>query len=300
MSLVRALRPTHEVGLLLRVLGISRSTYYHWEARAADPSRHARDDAALTVHIHRIWEDSGRTYGADRVWGRLRRDGIGVGRKRIERLMRSNGWQGAYRPPKTSGAWKDPNAVEVEDLVRRQFTATAPDRLWLADASWIPTRDGGVWVAAIKDVFAGTIVGWSTGRTCDTDLIERALDYALVTRDHRPEVTVHHSDRGSNYTSLRFSKTLEAQGIRQSLGSVGDSYDNAMMESFWSTLKVELIERQTWETAEQLENRLFLYVDTWYNPKRIQKRLAYHSPLEYEQLWAAGALPAVEGDVAGQ
>lgn len=298
MSLVRALRPTHEVGLILRVLGISRSTYYHWQAREDDPSRRAKDDAALLVCIRRIWEDSDRTYGADRVWGQLRREGINVGRKRIERLMRSQGWQGAYRPARRLGPWHDGHTVEAEDLVRRDFTATAPDRLWLADASWIPTRDGGVWIAAIKDVFAGTIVGWSTARTCDTDLIERALDYALVTRDHRPQVTVHHSDRGSNYTSLRFSQTLAAQGIKQSFGSVGDSYDNAMMESFWSTLKVELIERHVWETMEQLENRLFLYIDTWFNPKRIQKRLNYYSPLEHEQRWAAGLLPAAQDDAA--
>ncbi|MCH7231029.1 IS3 family transposase [Glycomyces sp. L485] len=193
MSLVRALRPTHEVGLILRVLGISRSTYYHWQAREHDPSAREVDDRALTAHIQRIWEDSDRTYGADRVWGRLRRDGVRVGRKRVERLMRVQGWQGAYRRARTGTAWHDRRAVEAEDLVRRDFTATAPDRLWLADASWIPTRDGGAWIAAIKDVFAGTIVGWSTARTCDTDLIETALDYALVTRDHRPHITVHHS-----------------------------------------------------------------------------------------------------------
>lgn len=280
------------VDLVLRALRIPRSTYYHWRHRADSPSDRAEVDLGLLSLIHEEWEISGRTYGSDRIWGRLHVDGVHVGRKRIERLMREHGWVGAHLPKgwKGSSTVSDPNAQKAPDMVGRDFWAEAPDRLWVADASRLVTGEGVVWMAAIRDVFANRIVGWSTGASCDTDLITGALSYAIWTRDLDGAQLVHHSDHGSNYTSIMFSKLLVDNGIDQSMGTVGDSYDNALMENFWSTLKVELIYRKDWATTEQLETELFLYVDGWYNTRRIQKRLGYRSPAQFEDAWCEGLL----------
>jgi transposase InsO family protein len=157
--------------------------------------------------------------------------------------------------------------------------------LWVADATRIPCGQGVFWLAAVRDAFSNRIVGWKTSDRCDTDLILGALEYGIWSRNVRDQQLVHHSDRGSNYTSFRFSERLRDNGILPSMGSVGDSYDNALMENFWSTLKIELVYRRSWRTRDEAENAIFAYIDTWYNTERIQKDLGWRSPDEYETAW---------------
>ena len=274
------------VELIRRVFNIASSTFYGW---LADPplSAHEEWDRALLSEIVEIragGDGKAAAYGSPRVHRTLRRNGIRVGKKRVERLMRSQGWQGAYRRKKFRHATtiQDATHPQAADLVNRDFTATGPNRLWVADVSEIVYVGGKFYLAAVRDVFSNRIVGWSTAMVNDTDLILRALEYAAWHRDYTQSDLVHHSDKGANYTSFKFSKRLFLNGIRASMGSTGDSYDNALMENFWSTLKIELVFDSTWTSRAQAENALFDYIDGWYNPRRIQKKLGWQSPDEYE------------------
>jgi transposase InsO family protein len=291
LRFVDELRGSYAVALLLRALGVESSTYYDWVRQVEQPSDHDQVDLGLLSNIHEIWTRSGRTYGSDRVWRQLSRDGICVGRKRIERLMREQGWQGAFlrRAWRKNSTTQDPRATPAPDLVNRQFTAQAPNRLWVADALRIPCGEGVFWLAAVRDVFSNRIVGWRRSDRCDTDLILGALEYGIWSRDVRQGQLIHHSDRGSNYTSFRFATRLADNGILASVGSTGDSYDNALMENFWSTLKIELVYRTSWRTRDEAENAIFAYIDGWYNTRRIQKGLDDRSPDEYEAAWYATA-----------
>ena len=287
MSAVAALRDRFGVDPVLRVLGVAASTYYGWLTQERVPSPRRRSDTWLLEQIREIHDRSGGTYGAPRVHATLRRRGVRVSRKRVERLMREHGLQGAFLRKKwrTASTRQNPNAVPAPDLVNRNFTAPAPDRLWVADATRIPCGQGVFWLAAVRDAFSNRIVGWRCSDRCDTDLILGALEYAVWTRGIRDQQVIHHSDRGSNYTSLRFSERLTDHGILASMGSVGDSYDNALMENFFSTLKIELVYRNSWRTREEAENALFAYIDGWYNTERIQAGLGWLSPDEYEAAW---------------
>ncbi|MEV4643160.1 IS3 family transposase [Actinoplanes sp. NPDC049548] len=287
------------VALLLRVLQIGESTYYAWKQQAAQPCDRDLVDLALISNIHEIWEASGRTYGADRVHRQLRRDGIRVGRKRVERLMKQQGWQGAFlrRGWRGGSTRQDPRHTPAPDLVNRDFTPAAPNRLWVDDATRIPCGEGAFWLAAVRDVFSRRIVGWKTSDRCDTDLILSALEYGIWSRDVRDGQLIHHSDRGSNYTSFRFSQRLADNGIAASIRSVGDSSDNALMENFWSTLKIELVYRTSWRTRDEAENALFAYIDGWYNTRRIQRELGYLSPDEYETAWHARQTTQTPADI---
>ena len=289
MRFVDEHRARFAVALLLRVLDIEPSTYYGWVKQAEQPCERDELDRGLLSNIYEIWDASGRTYGADRVHQQLRRDGIRVGRKRVERLMSAQGWQGAYlrRGWRTGSTRQNPNHTPAPDLVNRDFTAAAPNRLWVADATRIPCGEGAFWLAAVRDAFSRRIVGWKSSDRCDTDLVLGALEYGVWSRDVRDQQLIHHSDRGSNYTSFRFSQRLADNGILPSMGSTGDSYDNALMENFFSTLKIELVYRTSWRTREQAENAIFTYIDGWYNTRRIQKELGYLSPDEYEAAWHA-------------
>ncbi len=265
MRFVDEHRDRYAVALLLRVLDIKESTYYGWVAQAAAPCDRDEVDRGLLSNIYEIWDASGRTYGADRIHGQLRRDGIRVGRKRVERLMAAQGWQGAYlrRGWRGGSTRQNPNATPAPDLVNRDFTAAAPNRLWVADATRIPCGEGVFWLAAVRDAFSNRIVGWKTSDRCDTDLILAALEYGIWSRNVRDGQLVHHSDKGSNYTSFRFAQRLADNGILPSMGTTGDSYDNALMENFWSTLKIELVYRNAWRTRDEAENAIFIYIDGW-------------------------------------
>jgi putative transposase len=285
-------RDRYAVALLLRALDIESSTYYGWVKQAEQPCDRDLVDRGLVSNIHEIWTTSGHSYGADRVHRQLRREGIEVGRKRVERLMRAQGWHGAYlrRGWRRGSTTQNPAATPAPDLVERNFTAAAPNRLWVADATRIPCGEGAFWLAAVRDAFSNRICGWRCSDRCDTDLILGALEYAIWSRDVRDGQLIHHSDKGSNYTSFRFTTRLADNGIAASVGSTGDSYDNALMENFWSTLKIELVFRASWRTRDEAENAIFTYIDGWYNPRRIQKGLGYTSPDEYEAAWHAATI----------
>jgi putative transposase len=298
MTLVDQLRDRFAVEPILRVIGVPASTFYGWCRQVTQPSQRKRVDADLVEQITVIHGRSGGTYGSPRVHATLRRRGVHVSRKRIERLMRAGGLQGAFlrkkwRRPSTR---QDPRHTPAPDLVQRRFTAAGPDRLWVADATRIPVAEGTLWLAAVRDVFSNRIVGWKTSDRCDTDLVLAALEYAIWSRDVRDQQLIHHSDRGSTYTSFRFATRLADHGILPSMGSVGDSYDNALMENFFSTLKIELVYRRSWRTRDEAENEIFAYIDAWYNTERIQKDLGWRSPDEYETAWhtqqASQAKPA--------
>jgi transposase InsO family protein len=188
------------VALLLRVLEIGESTYYAWRQQVEQPCDRDIVDLGLLSNIYEIWVASGHTYGSDRIHQQLRRDGIRVGRKRVERLMREQGWQGAFlrRGWRGGSTRPDPSREPAPDLVNRQFRASGPDRLWVADATRIPCSEGVFWLAAVRDVFSRRIVGWKTSDRCDTDLILAALEYGIYSRQVRDGELIHHSDRGSN------------------------------------------------------------------------------------------------------
>ncbi|GIF96566.1 IS3 family transposase [Catellatospora citrea] len=275
MTLVTELRDRFGVEPVLRVLQIAPSTYYGWVAREAAPGVREVEDRGLLTEIVDIHDRSGQTYGSPRVHATLQRRGIRVGRKRVERLMREHDLVGAFlRQGWRGGSTKqNPKADPAPDLVNRDFTAGAPNRLWVADATRIVTGQGVLWLAAVRDAFSNRIVGWKTSDRCNTDLVLGALEYGIWSRDVRDGQLIHHSDRGSTYTSIKFSERLADNGILPSMGSVGDSYDNALMENFFSTLKIELVYRSSWRTRDDAENAIFAYIDGWYNRERIQKDL---------------------------
>ncbi|MDD7943001.1 IS3 family transposase, partial [Actinomycetospora lutea] len=277
MAFVAARKDEFGVEPILSQLGVAPSTFYGWLEQDRDPSSRRRDDAEVLAEIREVHDRSGQTYGVPRVHATLRRRGRRVSRRRVERLMGAAGLQGAYlrKRRRTPSTRQDPRASPAPDLVERDFTAEAPDRLWVTDATRIPCGEGVFWLAAVRDVFSNRIVGWKTSDRCDTELVLGALEYAVWSRDVRDGQLRHHSDRGSNYTSFRFGARLEDHGILASMGSVGDSYDNALMENLFSTLKTELVYRRIWKTREEAENALFAYIDGWYNRERIQARLGW-------------------------
>jgi transposase InsO family protein len=296
MSFVDKHRDRFGVEPILRVLEIPVSTFYGWEAQQRRPCRRRRQDAWLLGKIRAVHGRSGGTYGAPRVHAQLRRDGIRTSRKRVERLMGQAGLQGAFlRKRWRCSTRQDPRATPAPDLVNRDFTAPAPNRLWVADISRIPTGEGPLWLASVRDAFSRRIVGWKASDRADVELVLGALEYAVWGRgldsNSAQRRLVHHSDRGAQYTAIRFTQRLHDAGIQPSMGSVGDSLDNALAENFFSTLKVERVYRTSYRTREEAELDLFRYIDGWYNPHRIQRELGWLSPDEYEEAYYTGKTP---------
>jgi transposase InsO family protein len=269
------------VAVACRVLCVSASGYYEWRERP--PSVRAVADQALTVQIKEIHNSSRGTYGAPRIHAELRLGrGLRCGRKRVARLMRTANLCGIYRR-----RWRRGGAAAPvhEDLVQRRFVADAPDRLWLTDITEHPTREGKVYLAAVLDVYARRIVGWSIADHLRAELVVDALEMARWRRRPAAGQTVLHSDRGSQYTSWAFGHRLREAGLLGSMGRVGSAYDNAMMESFFSTLQRELLDRKTWHTRKELASAIFEWIEAWYNPRRRHTALAYLSPVAYERLY---------------
>jgi putative transposase len=268
-----------------RVLRVSTSGYYEWRGRV--PSGRAVADRALVAQIRAIHTASRETYGVPRVHAELRL-GLGVrcGRKRVARLMRASGLQGVHtrRRKRRCAA-----APVHDDLVQRCFVADAPDRLWLTDITEHSTREGKVYLAAVLDVYARRVVGWSIADHLRAELVVDALEMARWRRRPAPGQTVLHSDRGAQYTSWAFGHRLRAAGLLGSMGRVGSAYDNAMMESFFSTLQRELLDRRTWATRKQLASAIFEWIEAWYNPRRRHTSLGHLSPVHYERLYAGTA-----------
>jgi putative transposase len=281
--LIEAEKAEHAISRLCEVLGVSRAGFYAWRRRR--PSGRAQVDQELGELIRRVYAESLETYGAPRVHAELREThGVCVGRKRVARLMRQLGLEGVSRRGKRRRTTvADPGAPPAPDLVGRRFQAAHPNELWLADITYLPTHEGWLFLAVVLDAFSRRVVGWSMRDDLQSDLVVNALTMA-VTRRKPPAGVVHHSDRGSQYTSLAFGKTLRDSGLVASMGRRGDAYDNAACESFISTIKNELIRRQTWTSRDQARLAVFSYIESFYNPRRRHSALGYQSPDEHERL----------------
>lgn len=267
-----------DVAVACRVLKVSRSGYYGWVRRPLS-SRDLADAhlANAIVEIHRM---SRCSYGAPRVHAELRLGmGIRVGRKRVARLLRMLSRAGISHRHKRRHA---PAAAVHDDLVQRKFSADGPDRLWCTDITEHPTRTGKVYCCAVLDVFSRSVVGWSIADHMRSDLVVDALQMATWRR--RPEGTIVHSDRGSQYTSWVFGHRLRDAGLLGSMGRVASSVDNSMIESFWSTMQRELLDQHRWDTAEELAAAIFEWIEAWYNPRRRHTALGMLSPAEFETL----------------
>lgn len=287
VSFIDEHRDVHGVEPICAELPIAPSTYYEQKACQADPSRmsaRARRDAALRVEIKRIWEENFQVYGVRKVWHQLKHDQAGVARCTVERLMRADGLAGAVRGRKNKTTIPDESATRPADLVNRDFTATRPNRLWVADLTYISTWRGFVFAAFVIDVFSRKIVGWRVSNSLRTDLALDALDQALHDRQTTDEL-IHHSDRGVQYLSIRYTDRLAEAGIEPSVGSVGDSYDNALAESVIGLYKTELIhQRGPWRHSEQVEFKTLEWVD-WFNHRRLLEPIGYVPPAEFEALY---------------
>jgi putative transposase len=268
----------YPIATMCRLLGVSSSGYYAWSRRV--PPRRAQADAVLLARIHAAHSASYGTYGAPRVHAELVAQGIGVGRKRIARLMAAAGLAGVSRRKSMSTTVRG-KGRPAPDLVERKFMAEKPDVLWVADITYVPTGAGFLYLAVVLDACSRRIVGWSMASTLATRLVLGALDMALATR--RPQGVIHHSDQGSQYTSIEFGQRCREAGVRPSMGSVGDAYDNAMCESFFATLECELLDWRRFKSQAEARMAIFEFIEGFYNRRRRHSALGYLSPIAYEE-----------------
>ena len=264
---------------LCRVLGVSPSGYYAWRDRP--PSERAKTDAVLKERIEASHRRSQGTYGMPRIHADLAAEGHRVGRKRISRLMREAGLFGVSRRRWVTTTQRDKEARQAPDLVSRAFTAAELNRLWVADITYIPTWAGFLYLAIVLDVCSRRVVGWSMATHLRTELVLEALNMAIGQR--RPTAVIHHSDQGTQYTSVAFGLRCREVGVQSSMGSVGDCYDNAMAESFFATLECELLDRRPLRTQAEARMATFEYIEGWYNPHRRHSALGYFSPIDFER-----------------
>ena len=287
VSFIDQHRDAYGVEPICAELPIAPSTYYEYKAREADPSRvpaRHRRDAEMVVDIRRVWEENFRVYGARKVWKQLNREQVRIARCTTERLMRKLGIQGVKRGKGYKTTIPDDAAARPADLVQRQFTATRPNQLWVADVTYVATWRGVVYVAFVVDVFSRCIVGWRVWNSLKTDLVLDALEQALYARTDTKGL-VHHSDRGSQYLSIRYSERLTEAGIKASVGSVGDSYDNALAETMFGLFKSEVIwPRGPWKNLEEVEYATLEWVD-WFNNRRLLEPIGDIPPAEFEQAY---------------
>ncbi len=274
------------VATVCRVMKASTSGFYEWRHAQHAPCVRAVADAALTAKIVEVHRQSRGTYGSPRVHAELRLgEGILIGRKRVERLMRSVGLEGVYRRRRRGCTTRNPAAEPADDLVNRRFTVDAPDRLWVSDITEHPTGSGRVYLAVVIDAWSRRVVGWSIADHLRSELVVDALQMAIWRR--RPDGTVVHSDHGTQYTSWAFGRRLRAAGLLGSMGTVGDAYDNAVAESFFGTLQLELLDRYQWQTRQQLASAIFEWIECFYNPQRRHSSVGMLSPVDYETSHAA-------------
>ncbi len=280
----------YPITTLCRVLGVSPSGYYAWRSRAV--SERSISDVALSERIQEIHKYSRGTYGAPRIHAELKKQGWRIGKKRIVRLMRAAGLVGVSRRKWICTTQRRKGARPAPDLVERNFTADGPDQLYVADITYIPTWAGFLFLAVVLDVCTRRVVGWAMANNLRTQLVLDALNMALHQR--QPTNVIHHSDQGCQYTSIAFGQRCKRAGVRPSMGSVGDCFDNAMCESFFATLECELIDRTTFRTHAEARMAIFEFIEGWYNPRRLHSALGYLSPVEYERI--AGQMNSSHGD----
>ena len=270
--------------MLCQVLDVSTSGYYAWCDRPS--SQRAKDDEKLTEQIRAFHQRSNGTYGAPRIFQDLREVGVHTSKKRVARLMRQAKICGVSRRKgilTTQGSITD---EKVPDLVKRDFRVDKPNKLWVADITYIKTWSGFLYLSVVIDAFSRRVVGWAMASHLKTQLVLDALDMALWNR--RPDGVIHHSDQGSQYTSYAFGQRCAKMGVRPSVGSVGDCFDNALCESFFATLECEVIDRESFPNHGQAKLAIFEYIEGWYNPHRRHSALKYQSPITYEKLMAKG------------
>ncbi len=281
-SFIAAEKANYPVAVLCRALSVNRTSFHDWERRA--PSDRALQDAWLLEQIKQIHASKRKVYGAPRIHAELRLAlGIRVGRKRVERLMRTAGISGLVARKRGRTTIRVPGVRVADDLVERKFRPLAPNVLWLADITYLRTWQGWLYLAAVQDAYSRRIVGWSMADHMRHELVVDALQMGLHRRRPQPGL-IHHSDAGSQYVSLGFGQAARDAGIAISMGSKGDAYDNAVAESFFATLKKELVHRRSWQTKRELGSAVFEYIEAFYNRERRHSTLAMLSPAEYELL----------------
>lgn len=276
---MRAHQARYSVRTICHLLGVSPSGYYAWNRRCR--SKRAQGDELLLVAIREIHRRSQGTYGAPRIHAELTAGGQPVGRKRVARLMREAGLVGVSRRRRFNTTVRHPERRPAPDLVERNFTAQRANQLWVADITYIPTAAGFLYLAVVVDVWSRRIVGWSMATHLRAELVLAALDMALEQR--RPQGVIHHSDQGSQYTSVDFGSRCTSAGVRPSMGSVGDCFDNALCESFFATLECELLDRRKFKTPTEARLAVFEFIEGWYNPWRRHSALGYLSPAAFER-----------------
>jgi putative transposase len=281
---VKANQAEHKVRTMCRVLHVSPSGFYAWCRRPA--SKRAQEDTKLTERIQQIHDRSRQTYGVPRIHAELASDGVSVGKKRVARLMRAASIEGVSRRRKYRST-RDKDAAVAADLVDRKFEAAGPNQLWVADITYVPTWTGFLYLAVVLDAWSRRIVGWAMDTHLRTELVLDALNMAVAQR--QPKAVVHHSDQGCQYTSIAFGLRCKEAGVRPSMGSVGDAYDNAMCESFFATLECELLARRRFRAQGEARLAVFDFIEGFYNPRRRHSALDYDSPIEYERKHALAA-----------
>ena len=286
---IEAEKASYPVAMLCRMLGVSKSGYYAWRTR--QPSKRSREDVNLTERIREIHSRSRETYGYPRVHAELRLLGVRCGRRRVARLMRAAGLRGCMRGKKRRTTRHDPRAAPAPDLLCGDFVTAQPNRVWLADITYVPTQEGFLYLAFILDTHSRRIVGWAMENHMRTELVVDALEMAVWRR--KPSAgLVHHSDRGAQYTAISFGKRLAEVGIVPSMGRTGTALDNAMAESFIATLKTELVHRRGFPDREVARSAIFEYLEGFYNRRRLHSALSYQSPMSYEEATMKGAAVA--------
>jgi putative transposase len=277
---VAAKKAEHSIKTMCRVLGVSRSGFHAWERRA--PSARQLQDERLLERIREIHAENRGVYGSPRVHAELAlADGVRVGRKRVERLMRQAATSGLVARQRGRTTIRVPGVRFCEDLVDRAFLASAPDRLWVADITYLRTWEGWLYLVAVQDVFSRRIVGWSMADHMRTELVTDAPQMALAHRRPAPGL-IWHSDQGSQFVSLAFGQKARAAGIAQSMGSRGDCFDNAVAESFFATIKKELIHQRSWPSKAELRTEVFEYIEVFFNRRRRHSTLGHVSPEQFE------------------
>ena len=285
-------KASHSIAILCRVLEVSRSGYHAWRRRPPGPR--AVEDARLTERIRELHTKRRGVYGSPRIWSDLvLDDGERIGRKRVERLMRQAGLSGLITKKWRATTIRVPGVRVAEDLLDRNFAAGAPNRCWVADITYLRTWEGWLYLVAVQDLYSRRIVGWAMADHLRAELVTDALQMALARR--RPaRGLIWHSDQGSQFVSLAFGQKARAAGIAQSMGSKGDCFDNAVAESFFATLKKELINRRSWPSKAELRTEVFDYIEVFYNRERRHSTLGQRSPADYENM----LLPVIEEDQA--
>lgn len=277
---IHAEKALHSIRVMCRVLHVSASGYYAWTRR--EPSLRTRRDVVLATHIRAVHRTSRGTYGSPRIHAQLHRDGFEASRKRIARLMREQGIAAVPRRRFRRTTDSRHDLPIAPNVLKRDFTAAEPNRVWVTDMTYVWTWQGWMYLAVILDLFSRRVVGWAVANHMRTELVLCALSRALGVRQPRAGL-VHHSDRGSQYASAEYRAQLQARGIRCSMSRRGDCYDNAVIESFFGTIKAELLDRRPWATHSEAEAAIAEYIESFYNPRRLHSRLGYLAPAEFER-----------------